>query len=273
MVISRFRVKAECGLISVMEQVAHRKPRFWAQHGQLGLRRLLDLVYPPQCVACSKAIDEPHGLCASCWGQIRFIARPFCERLGTPFAVDLGGPLLSPAAMADPPVYRRARVAAAYDGPAGEMVRRLKFGDQMPIAIPMARMMAQAGTELLADAALMLPVPSHRWRLFHRRFNQSVLLGRKISAASGIPMADDVLLRHRSTLPQTRLTKAQRQQNVSGSFSVPKSQQHRIEGKAIVLVDDVITTGSTANAASRVLLRAGAASVDVLAFAMVVDQT
>jgi ComF family protein len=256
----------------MMEQVERSKQSLWQQHGRPLVRRVLDLVYPPQCVACSKAIDEPHGLCATCWGQIRFIARPFCERLGTPFAVDLGGPLLSPAAMADPPVYRRARVAAAYDGPAGEMVRRLKFGDQMPIAIPMARMMMQAGGELLADAALIVPVPSHRWRLLKRRFNQSALLAGKIGEASHIPMMDDVLIRHRNTAPQTRLTKAQRQHNVSGSFTVPAHQRHQIEGKNVLLVDDVITTGSTANAASRVLLRAGAASVDVLAFAMVVDQ-
>ncbi len=88
---------------------------------------------------------------------------------------------------------------------------------------------------------------------------------------AGLTLLDDLLLKHRATAPQTSLTRAQRQENVSGVFSVPKGERHRIAGRRVLLIDDVITTGSTANAASRILLRAGAASVDVLAFAMVVN--
>jgi predicted amidophosphoribosyltransferase len=132
-------------------------------------RRGVDLIYPPQCVGCAKAISDPHGLCPQCWGGFRFITRPYCERLGTPFAVDLGGPLLSPAAIADPPVYERARAVAAYDGTAREMVHRLKFGDQMPLAIPMVRLMQRAGATLIDEADLIIPVPAHRWRLFRWR--------------------------------------------------------------------------------------------------------
>ncbi len=239
--------------------------------GRTLLRRAADIVYPPQCIACSYATDEPHTLCASCWSGMGFIARPYCERLGTPFAVDLGGPLLSPAAIADPPVFARARAALRYEGTAREMVHRLKFGDQLALAIPMSRWMHGAGAELLADADLIVPVPTHRWRLFRRRFNQSALLAQHLARLSGKPVADDILIKHRATAPQTSLTKAQRRENVSGAMRVPQDMKPRLAGRRVLLVDDVITTGSTANAASRILLRGGASAVDVLAFAMVVN--
>ena len=95
---------------------------------------VLGLVYPPTCIACQGATGAPHALCAACWSGIRFIERPYCERLGTPFAVDLGMPLLSPAAIADPPVFDRARAVAEYDGAASALVHRLKYGDRLELA-------------------------------------------------------------------------------------------------------------------------------------------
>src|SRR5688500_175468 len=124
------------------------------------------LVYPPTCVACGGATGVPHALCARCWAGLRFIERPFCERLGTPFAVDHGGPLLSPAAIADPPVFHRARAVARYDEVARRLVHRLKYGDRLELARAMAGMMARAGAELLAGAEIVVPVPLHRRRLW-----------------------------------------------------------------------------------------------------------
>ena len=108
-------------------------------------RFALGLVYPPACIACQAATGEPHALCASCWSGIRFIERPYCERLGTPFAVDLGQPLLSPAAIADPPVFGRARAVAEYDGTASALVHRLKYGDRPELARALGRMMPAPG--------------------------------------------------------------------------------------------------------------------------------
>ena len=143
-------------------------------------RFALGLVYPPACIACQAATGEPHTLCASCWSGIRFIERPYCERLGTPFAVDFGQPLLSPAAIADPPVFGRARAVAEYDGTASALVHRLKYGDRPELARALGRMMARAGAELLADADVIAPVPLHRWRLWRRRFNQAMALARVV---------------------------------------------------------------------------------------------
>jgi ComF family protein len=235
-------------------------------------RSVLGLLYPPTCIACQAATGEPHALCAACWSGIRFIERPFCERLGTPFAVDLGQPLLSPAAMADPPVFERARAVAEYDGTASLLVHRLKYNDRPELARALGAMMARAGAELLREADVIVPVPLHRWRLWRRRFNQAMALSRVVAGRSGVPCDPFLLARVKRTRRQVGLTKAQRQDNLQGAFRVPPDARARLKGRRVLLVDDVLTTGATANAASRALLRGGAASVDVLAFARVVQE-
>jgi ComF family protein len=235
-------------------------------------RLALGLLYPPTCIACQAATGEPHALCAACWSSIRLIERPFCERLGLPFAVDLGQPLLSPAAIADPPVFGRARAVAEYDGTASLLVHRLKYNDRLELARAMGSMMVRAGAELLADADVIVPVPLHRWRLWWRRFNQAMALAKVVSCESCVPCDPFLLARIKRTRRQVGLTKAQRQDNLQGAFRVPIEAKARLEGKRVLLIDDVLTTGSTANAASRALLRGGAASVDILAFARVVQE-
>lgn len=235
-------------------------------------RMAIGLLYPSGCIACQAATGEPHGLCAACWSGIRFIERPFCERLGIPFQVDLGQPLLSPAAMADPPVFERARAVAEYDGTASLLVHRLKYNDRLELARALGGMMVRAGAELLKDTDVIVPVPLHRWWLWRRRFNQAMALAKVVSTESGVPCNPSLLHRVKRTRRQVGLTKAQRQENLQGAFRVPPEAKARLAGKRALLVDDVLTTGSTANAAARALLRGGAASVDILAFARVVQE-
>lgn len=198
------------------------------------------------------------------------IERPFCDRLGTPFEAEHGtDSLLSPAAIANPPVYSRARAVAHFDGPARRLVHRLKYGDRLELARAMGTWMARAGDELLTEADILVPVPLHRARLTARRFNQSVLLAQAISACCGVPIDVDVLRRVKASQPQVGLTRTQRGLNVQGAFEVAPDRDP-VEGRAAVLVDDVMTSGATVNAAARALLRAGARRVDVLVFAQVV---
>lgn len=233
--------------------------------------RATALVYPPVCIACSAATAAPHGLCAACWSSLPFIERPFCDRLGTPFAHDGGGDaLLSPAAIADPPVFARARAVARHDGAARDLVHRLKYGDRPDLARAMAAMMARAGAELIADCDVIVPVPLHPLRLWSRRYNQAMALATAIGAAGDRPVAHDVLMRRKRTRQQIGLTRAQRAENLQGAFHVLPEVRPRLAGRRVLLVDDVMTTGATANAASRALLRGGATAVDVLAFARMV---
>jgi ComF family protein len=232
----------------------------------------LDTLYPPTCLAC-RAATEAHGaLCPRCWSDMRFIERPFCERLGTPFEQDLGVGLLSPQAMADPPVFSRARAVARFeDGPARKLTHRLKYSDRAELARPIARWMARAGADILADADLLVPVPLHPLRLWQRRFNQAAVLAKELARETRKPCDVTALLRVKATRSQVGLSRAQRAEAVQGAFRVGEGVS--VRGSKIVLVDDVLTSGATANAASRVLLRAGAARVDVLVFARVVTGT
>jgi ComF family protein len=235
-------------------------------------RAAADIVFPPACLGCRKSTKTQGALCAACWAQVRFIERPFCERLGTPFAMDLGKEgLLSPEAVANPPVFARARAVAHFDdGPVRNLVHRLKYSDRMELAKPLGAWMARAGNELLVEADLLVPVPLHRRRLAARRFNQANSLAQAISAQCGVPVEPFALARVKATPPQIGLSRSQRALNLQGAFRVTEGMEAKVEGRAIVLIDDVMTSGATVNAASRALLRAGAKRVDVLVFARVV---
>jgi ComF family protein len=235
-------------------------------------RAALDTLYPPTCLACRAATAAHGALCPRCWSAMRFIERPFCERLGTPFEQDLGDGLLSPQAIADPPVFARARAVARFeDGPARKLVHRLKYSDRAEIVRPMARWMARGGADILADADLIAPVPLHPLRLWRRRFNQAAMLAREIARLTGTSCDAGALMRVKATPSQVGLSRAQRAENVQGAFRAAPGAQ--VRGRKIALIDDVLTSGATANAAARVLLRAGASRVDVLVFARVVTGT
>ncbi len=137
-----------------------------ASQAQSGARawRCWIVVYPPHCLVCRAGIQGERGLCAACWAGMPLIERPYCERLGTPFAQDLGRGLLSPQAIAHPPVFERARAVAAFDGAARSLVHLMKYGDRPEFAAVLGRWMARAGHELLADAEVLVPVPLHRRR-------------------------------------------------------------------------------------------------------------
>lgn len=237
-------------------------------------RAALDAIYPPTCLACRTATAQTGALCPVCWRQMRFIERPFCERLGTPFEQDLGSGLLSPQAIADPPVFTRARAVARFeDGPVRQLVHTLKYSDRGELARPMGRWMARAGADILAGADALAPVPLHAWRLWTRRFNQAAALAHAIARESGARYEPFLLARVKATQSQVGLSRAQRAENVQGAFRVPAAAQSRVKGRRIVLVDDVLTSGATANAAARALLRGGARQVDLLVFARVVTST
>ena len=234
-------------------------------------RLALDLALPPLCPACREPIGGGEGLCASCWSKLALIAPPYCERLGIPFAYDPGPGILSMQAIADPPAYARARAAVRYDDVARALVHSLKYGDRLDLAPIMGRWMARAGSMLLAGADVLVPVPLHWRRLWARRFNQSAALAKSIAQASGVPIAHEALKRIKATAQQVGLSKVERAENVQGAFRVPPEGKAEIRGRHVVLIDDVLTSGATADTCARALLRGGATSVDVLVFARVVE--
>jgi ComF family protein len=245
-------------------------PLAWLAAPFRGAWRLaVDVALPQLCAACREPVDGS-GLCPACWSRLSFIAPPYCERLGIPFPFDGGAGLLSMEAIADPPAYQRARAAVRYDEIAQTLVHGLKYGDRLDLAPMMGRWMAHAGRQLLAEADALVPVPLHWRRQWARRFNQSAILAEIIAKASSQRIAHGALARVKSTRQQVGLDKSARAENVQGAFRVPASRKAEVTGRKLILVDDVLTSGATADAGARALLRAGAASVDVLVFARVV---
>ncbi len=233
-------------------------------------RLALDIALPTLCVACREPVDG-EGVCAECWSKLSFIAPPYCPRLGIPFVYDPGPELLSMEAIANPPAYQRARATVRYDDVARTLVHALKYQDRTDLAPAMGRWMARAGHELLEEADMLIPVPLHWRRGWSRRYNQSGALARVIERQTGVKVISEALRRVRPTQQQIGLSRSQRASNVQGAFKVADTRQSEIQGRRVVLIDDVLTSGATADACARALLRAKAASVDVLVFARVVD--
>lgn len=238
-------------------------------------RSALDTLFPPLCLKCTTRINAHNALCPACWRRIDFIRSPLCDRLGIPLPYATGSnpdaAVISAAALADPPAFDRARAVARYDGLMRDLIHGFKFGDCHNAKRLFGRWLAEAGTELLADADLLVPVPLARLRLLSRRFNQAQIVAAETGRLTGKRVSSFALRRARSTPQQVGLSRQQRLKNVAGAFEIPPGRHRLIAGKAIVLIDDVITTGATASAAARALKAAGAARVDVLALALVVD--
>jgi ComF family protein len=234
------------------------------------LGAVLDLLLPHQCLKCGAVIGKEGALCAPCWAEIAFIASPICACCGYPFELDYGAGTLCGACLRDPPPFVRARAVFRYDSASRHLVLSFKHGDKTHGAPAFGAWLARAAGPLVMEADLVVPVPLHRMRLFRRRYNQAALLAHALGNATGLPCLPDLLTRVRATPSQGRMSRTGRRINVRGAFAVAPGRAAAIDGRRVLLVDDVLTTGATVNEATRCLLRAGAGAVDVLTLARVV---
>lgn len=242
----------------------------WRGVARAGAARFADLMLPPLCLGCGRGVAGHATLCSICWAEIDFIERPWCAVTGVPFPFEAGESAVSAAALAHPPAYARARAVMRYGDGAARLVHRFKYGDRMEAAPVFARWLQRIGADILAEADMIAPVPLHRWRLFSRRFNQSAELSRALGQLSGLANMPELLVRSRATRPQVGLSGETRRRNVAGAFRLAEGAGALIKGSHVVLVDDVVTTGATAEACAKVLVRAGAREVSLLCLARVV---
>lgn len=240
------------------------------------VRGAVDAVLPPICLSCGALVSEPGALCPSCWENVGFLSAPQCEACGHPFEFEpgeIGGNALCAPCLNKAPPWRRARAVFRYDDHSKPLILRFKHSDRLEGAPAFARWMARAGAELLAETQVIVPVPLHRFRLLSRRYNQAALLALALGKVTGLSVAPDLLIRNRMTPSQGHMNREERRKNVRGAFAVRPRQMPLIQGKAVLLVDDVMTTGATLGECASVLSEAGAAAVDVLTLGRVVFGT
>ena len=218
----------------------------------------------PQTGFDGDAAQSP-GMSADAWRKIAFLADLVCDGCGTPFEYDPGARCA--ACQAKPRAFARARAACLYDEHSRGLILQLKHADRPEIGALFARWINRAAAELLADADAIAPIPLHRARLLKRRYNQAAEIARPLSRLSGVPYLPDALMRQRPTASQGGKSAQGRARNVAAAFVAPRPE--RVAGKRILLIDDVLTTGATAQGCARALLAAGAASVDLAVVARV----
>jgi ComF family protein len=240
---------------------------------RLAARRALDLLLPPRCAACDNPVTAQGQLCSGCFAQTHFVTVPFCLLCGVPFAsVEQGGTdRMCPSCRADRPVFREARAPLRYDEQARRLILPFKHADRVELAAVLAPMMVRAGAELLRRADVLVPVPLHRRRLFRRKYNQAAVLAFAVGRLASRPVLPDALIRTRQTAPLDEKSPEERASEVAGSLQVRPSRRLAVTGRTVLLIDDVMTSGATANACATSLLEAGAKAVDVLLAARVPD--
>lgn len=237
------------------------------------LRQSTNFVLPPLCLACHVRTDHYNVLCASCWSKINFITMPYCQRLGIPLPFGTEGPMISAEAAIHPPLYDQSRSVAYFDGPMRDMIHTFKYADNHAALALFGKWLAQAGQDILQDADMLLPVPLYRWRLWSRRFNQAALLAQAVAKETGIKVNMQALIRQKETTSQVGLTLKQRKKNVSGAFTIKNRYRNLFYDRNIVLVDDVLTSGATVEACTKVLKAAHAKHISVLTLARVINPT
>ena len=241
------------------------------------VRAMTDLVLPPVALDAGRAGPvQSRGLTAETWAKLRFIETPVCDGCGAPAEFDAGETLRDgarcPACLSRRRAFDRARAAVTYDDHARDLILQLKRADRTDLAGLFALWLSRAARDLIEDADIVAPVPLHPIRLLSRRFNQAAEIARPLARRAGLAYLPGAIVRRRDTPTQAGRSGAGRRRNMAAAFATPKPMWKRIEGRRVLLVDDVLTTGATAEACARVLKAAGAACVHVATVARVQER-
>lgn len=228
---------------------------------------MIDTILPPRCVVSGDVVEGDGALSAETWASLSFINAPYCEVCGLPFEVEVKEETLCVECLENPPDYDCARSCVVYGDTSRKMILKYKHGDHVNIAHSFTPWMKVAGKDFWDNCDYIIPVPLHYWRLVGRRYNQAAVLANILSKKTDIAWLHDTLKRNRATVIQGHMDAVNRLKNVRNAFEVKGT---RLQGKNVVLIDDVFTTGATVNECAKALRRAGVKRIDVLTVARVV---
>jgi ComF family protein len=232
------------------------------------LKAVLDFALPPRCPGCGAVTEAPHRFCLNCWSALTFLGEPCCARCALPFEYESGSGVECGACLANPPDFDRLRGAVVYGEISRKVALKLKYGGRPGVAETRARFMARHLA--VQPDMLVVPVPLHRWRIWRRGYNQSALIATALARRAGLETRLDLVRRVKRTPPLRGMGPRERRETVRGAFRIDKRHKAAVKGRPVLLVDDVYTSGATANACAAVLRRAGAARIEILCWARVV---
>lgn len=233
---------------------------------------IIDLLFPPRCPLCGDVLAAQNGLCLPCWDKLAVPTAPLCSLCERPLGdslAEVASPICAPC-MAKPPRHAGVTAATLYNDASRKLVLAFKHGGRMALGLLLARMIAARLPDLVGDW-LVVPVPLHRWRLWGRGYNQSVILARELARIRGFSQIPDALVRRRRTPSLGGLNRRARARALAGTIAVHPRWRTALRGAQVLLVDDVVTSGATTDACLRTLRQAGVSKVRIACFARVLE--
>lgn len=226
------------------------------------MKAIIDFILPPRCLACSELTLSKGEFCANCWGSLEFISKPYCFSCGCKLDILISDNLCCGKCFANNPSYDRARSLLKFNEHSKRIIHAFKYQDKTALAKTFAKLLCVRYSQDIEEIDLIIPVPMNRFKRLFRMYNPAFILAREIAKTIKKPIQPDILIKSRWTKSQTFLTKIEREKNLANSLKFNK--KHSIKNKKILLIDDVLTTGSTVNKCSKLLKAAGANSVYVI---------
>lgn len=242
---------------------------FCAGKGKPILNRLIEMIYPTRCLACGSETSNERGLCMECWKETHFATGQVCDSCGVPVQETDVEPSYCDQCVSTPPAWDQGRCSVLYEGSGRKLALLLKHSDRLDLVPEMGKWMHQSAKSIIDTDMIIAPVPLHRLRLLRRRFNQASVLAQKIAQINGSKPSVDLLCRIKPTEMQKGMDRESRFRNLSASIILNRRYQEQMNGKSVLLVDDVMTTGATLSSCAETCRQAGAKKVNTIVFARV----
>ncbi len=220
-------------------------------------KNLLDVIYPPICIVCGNSVYEHGSICSKCWECINFISDPQCQICGFPFDFQVIEGAICAGCAYKKPYFSKARSVFLYDENSQKIITNFKYRDKTEYSSFFSRWMVRIGSNMLDECDFIIPIPLHPLKLFLRKYNQASLIANELHKHSKKKVLYNAIIRIKYTTKQASLVRKNRFKNIKGAFRINKKYIKLLEGKNILLVDDVITTGATINECAKSLIKQG----------------